>query len=260
MMRNKVAVVIPYYNSGRFLYETVQSVKSQTCKASEIIVIDDGSDDPESLDTLDSLKSDEEIKIIRKENGGVSSARNFGISEANSDFIVPLDADDLLHPTFIQACLEKFLADPSLSIVATEAKYIGAKSHSMKFPKISRKNLRVMNCLVVTAMFRKGVWASVGGYRENMVHGYEDWDFWLSCVDRDMVFYRIPRELFNYRIKAKSRNTELLSYRKRKREMKQLLRTNHADLFEKEEVSFLREVYLKTRYIYLDQLIGEIFS
>ena len=260
MLTNRVTVVIPFFNDGRYLRETINSVKKQTHKVSEIIVVDDGSYDSESMNILDTLKSDAEIKVFHKNNGGLASARNFGIANAESEFIVPLDADDLLQPSFVECCLAQFDSDPVLSIVATEVKLFGTKNASMSFPKITKTNMLVMNCLVATAMFRREAWESVNGYNENMTFGYEDWDFWLSCIEIGLKFHRIQQELFFYRIKEKSMILDLLNDSERKNLMKNQLRLNHEKLYATEKANIFRETYLKTKYIFLNQGLGSVLS
>jgi len=259
MCKKKVAVVIPCFNCGRLIIETISSVKNQTCKASEIIIVDDGSNDPESMKVLESLEADAELRVLKKNNGGLASARNWGISNAISDFILPLDADDVLAPSFIESCFAAFDAYPTVSIVATKVKMFGTKSASLRLPKITKKNMLVMNCLVATAMFKKEVWNLSNGYNENMVYGYEDWDFWLSCIELDLKFYRVPKELFLYRIREKSMVSELLEDKSRKKQMKQQLKLNHKNLFASEKINLFRTMYLKLFYLHALQDVGRLF-
>ena len=94
-MNPKISVVIPLYNKQEAIESTIHSVLSQTVEPFEIIVVDDGSTD-ESVSKVCAIKS-QKIRLIRKENGGVSSARNVGMSSANGDWIHFLDADDTLE-------------------------------------------------------------------------------------------------------------------------------------------------------------------
>ena len=89
-----VTVVIPCFNSGATLTQTVESVKAQTYKNIEIIVVDDGSTDVLTIATIDGLAK---VRIIRQENAGLSAARNRGFSEARGEYVLPLDADDWLE-------------------------------------------------------------------------------------------------------------------------------------------------------------------
>jgi glycosyltransferase involved in cell wall biosynthesis len=95
-----VSVVIPVFNSGKFIYETLNAVLCQEYKNLEIIIVNDGSNDDSESEIL--KISDPRIKYFYSENKGVSVARNFGLSKANGEFILFLDSDDLLTPAFIR--------------------------------------------------------------------------------------------------------------------------------------------------------------
>lgn len=100
-----VSVILPIYNMERYLEECVESVRSQSYRNIEIILVDDGSTD-NSLEICYSLqKSDDRIMVISKENGGVSTARNAGIEKARGDWVMFVDPDDRLSPTIIEMLL-----------------------------------------------------------------------------------------------------------------------------------------------------------
>jgi glycosyltransferase involved in cell wall biosynthesis/SAM-dependent methyltransferase len=108
-----VAVVIPTYNHAQFLGEALESVLAQSRPADEIIVVDDGSnDDPEAI-----VRRFPGVKYVRRENGGLSAARNTGLSSSTADKIVFLDADDLLHPGAVEAGLATFELTPEAAFV-----------------------------------------------------------------------------------------------------------------------------------------------
>src|SRR6187549_2424028 len=109
-----VSVIIPTYNHARFLSEAINSAKKQDYTKVEIIVIDDGSTD----DTAELIQGIKGIKYIRQENGGLSAARNTGYIHSRGDFLVFLDADDLLYPTAITTNLEILRKDPELAFVS----------------------------------------------------------------------------------------------------------------------------------------------
>ena len=107
MIMPLVSIVIPYYNGGEFVRETVVSAISQSYKNIEIIIVDDGSTEEESIRIFDQLEHPI-LRKIRTKNQGLSMARNTGISLANGDFILPLDCDDLISNTYVQCAIEKF--------------------------------------------------------------------------------------------------------------------------------------------------------
>lgn len=103
----KISVIVPVYNMGEYLRECLESLKKQTYKELEIILVDDGSTDacPQICDEY-AIK-DTRIKVIHKENGGASSARNLGMKNATGDYITFVDPDDWLDPETFDECVKK---------------------------------------------------------------------------------------------------------------------------------------------------------
>jgi glycosyltransferase involved in cell wall biosynthesis len=112
-----VSVVIPAFNSERFLARTLVSVSRQTYRALEIIVVDDGSLDGTAGIVSRQAAIDPRVRLIRQENAGVAAARNRGIAESSGCFVAPLDADDLWHPQKIELQLRRFEERPSAGLV-----------------------------------------------------------------------------------------------------------------------------------------------
>lgn len=102
---NLVSIIIPVYQTEKYLWHCVESVMSQSYKNIEIILVDDGSTDrsPDICDNL--VRMDERVKVIHQENGGISSARNAGLQSAGGDYVVFLDSDDFLHRHFVKYLL-----------------------------------------------------------------------------------------------------------------------------------------------------------
>jgi glycosyltransferase involved in cell wall biosynthesis len=105
-----VSVIVPTYNSGRFLGEAIDSILAQTVVPDQIIVVDDGSTD----DTEQVMARYPQVEYIRQANGGVSSARNAGLDAARGDFVTFLDADDRWRPEFVERMLSCVSDDPSI--------------------------------------------------------------------------------------------------------------------------------------------------
>jgi glycosyltransferase involved in cell wall biosynthesis len=108
-----VSVVIPAYNAGAFITDTIQSVLDQTYSNLEVIVVDDGSTD----DTAQKVRSFSNVKLHGQRNAGVSVARNTGLEQANGEFIVFFDADDLMTPDFLEVRVRALNQEPSIGFV-----------------------------------------------------------------------------------------------------------------------------------------------
>ena len=224
----KVSVVIPCYNQGAFLREALDSVYAQTHSDYEIIVVDDGSTDTETCSILDKIDNPD-IKILRTSNGGLAMARNRGIAASTGDIILPLDADDLIAPTYLEKGVSVLAANPDVGVVYSMADKFGAVNELWKLPEFSLARLLRENMVFCSAMFRRDLWARVGGYNISMKYGWEDWDFWLSLCDQEVRFVRIPEVLFHYRVREDSM-TVTMGFTKKLLMMMRLI-CNHPRLY-----------------------------
>jgi len=121
-----VSIIIPCYNQGRYLAESIGSVLASDFTELEIIVVDDGSTEPETRRILDMLEYPK-TRLIRRANGGLAAARNSGIAEAQGRYILPLDADDRIGPEYLGQAVAALEADPQLGVVYCRAERFGAR-------------------------------------------------------------------------------------------------------------------------------------
>ncbi len=191
-----VSVIIPSYNSAHFIADAINSVINQSYTNWELIIVDDGSTDDLERVIKTYLEEDTRIKFVKKSNGGLGSARNFGIQHAEGTYILPLDADDTFEPSFIEKAVHLFSNHNDLKVVYCEAAYFGAKQGIWHLKDYTYKDLLVSNMIFATSMFKKEDYERVGGYNEIIL--YEDWDFWLRLLKDGGEVYRIPEVLFNY--------------------------------------------------------------
>lgn len=201
-----VSVVIPYYNDGKYIHETLESIQHQTYRNVEIILVDDGSTEKESIRVFDDLKK-LGFQTYRQENAGPSAARNLAISHSKGKYILPVDADDKIRPAYIEKAVQYMENHAQCGIVYCKAKFFGARNGLWDLPQYSIKQMLLNNCIFVTALFRRTDWETVHGYDSNMKYGLEDYEFWLSIIELGRSVYCIPEVLFLYRIKSISRNT-----------------------------------------------------
>ena len=202
-----VSVVIPCYNQAQYLTEAVESVVAQTFGNWEIIIVNDGSPDKttELAQGIILENPNRKIRLIEKANGGLSDARNAGIRFARGNYVLPLDADDKIDPTFLAKTVALLEQRPEIAIAYTDWVYFGAHTTQRAaldydFARLCKKE----NLFTCTSLFRKKAWEAVGGYNLNMTRGVEDWDFWISCGEHGYVGQRIPEPLFFYRAKEGS--------------------------------------------------------
>lgn len=192
-----VSVIIPCYNYGQYLEQAIDSVLAQTYTNFEIIIVDDGSTDPDTIVLLNSLNKPK-TKIVRTNNLKLPTARNNGIKESRGKYICCLDADDLLKPTYLEKCLFK-LETENVDVCYTWVQEFGNSQAIIPTKEFDIDSLMYQNCLHVSAVFKRGIWEAVGGYNESMVDGYEDWDFWLAIAKVGGTGVKIDEPLFLYR-------------------------------------------------------------
>jgi len=151
-------VIIPCYNDGAFIQETIDSVNAQSIQTLEIIIVDDASTDRETLETLKNLKQDNLTVFFSEMNEGPSVARNKGIIKALGKYILPLDADDKIDPTYIEKAQKVLDENSKIGIVYCEAKLFGEKNEKWELPPFSFPEILVSNMIFATALFRKEDW------------------------------------------------------------------------------------------------------
>lgn len=199
----KVSVIIPCYNQGAYLTEAVDSVLAQTFQDFEILIVDDGSTEPETINVLRDVAWPK-TQVVRTENQGLSAARNNGIRDATGVYILPLDADDKIGPGYLEEAVSILDRHPEIGVVYCEAAYFGIREGRWPLPDYSPDQLLNHNVIFCSALFRRRDWEKVGGFNVNMVYGWEDWDFWLALVQLGVKVYRIPKVHFFYRIREAS--------------------------------------------------------
>lgn len=198
-----VSVVIPCYNDGQYLTDSVGSILEQTFQDYEILIVNDGSTDPATMQILNSF-SHPKIKVLHKANGHLSSARNHGVKNASGEIIVTLDADDKYEKGFIKKGVELLEKNPNYGAVTCYLKSFGLKKYKWKPLGGDVTNFLYRQESCASAMFRKICWEKIGGYDEQMKSGYEDWEFWIRLTAAGWAVAVIDEYLLNYRVTDKS--------------------------------------------------------
>lgn len=177
-----ISIITPYYFAGKYIRQTAYSIFNQTFPFFEWIIINDGTTDADELDFLNKLsQEDPRVRLYDVENGGPSKARNYGIKLSTTEIIVPLDADDLIEPTYLECVYWSLYCNPEASWTYTDS--IGFQNQEYLWKKsFDSKRMCSENLLTVTAGIRKKDLLEVGGYSEIERHQYEDWSLWLKLL------------------------------------------------------------------------------
>lgn len=193
-----VSIVIPCYNPQPFLMEAIASARTQTCGRVEIILVNDGTSTPEGLALLKTAVPTVD-RYIEQPNRGLPAARNAGFNAASSEFVIPLDADDLLDPDYARVCVAAAAQHPDAAFVYTDYVVFGTQTYVEHAPEYNLYRLLDRNTLTYAALIRRSDWAAAGGYDESMTNGYEDWEFWLRLGSCGRFGRRAAGALFRYR-------------------------------------------------------------
>lgn len=224
----KVSVIIPCYNHGQYIDEAVDSVSNQTFSDIEIIIVNDGSTDVFTQNLLKNYNKPK-TRVLHTTNNGPAEARNIAIKNSSGKYILPLDADDLIKPNYLKKAVFVLEENLNIKIVYSETKLFGDKDELFKLADYSIENLLICNSIPCTAVYRRTDYDATNGYNKNMSVGYEDWDFWLSLLEKGGDVYKIPEVCFLYRIRKNSRNNVLDTNIVKK--LKSIIFMNHINLY-----------------------------
>lgn len=204
-----VSVIVPCYKQAEFLDECISSVLEQTFQNWECIIIDDGSPDNTYETAKKWTEKDTRIKYYKKNNGGLCSARNYGISLARGKYVLPLDADDKIGKRYMELALPYFKINDNIKIVYCKAELFGEMKGEWHLPKYSLKRILIGNIIFCSAFFPKIEWERIGGYDINMTEGLEDWEFWINMMKEGGEVVKLDTIQFYYRKKKESMITEI---------------------------------------------------
>lgn len=226
-----VSVVIPCYNDGKYLEESVMSAYESLYRPLEIIIVDDGSEDKLTRQVLRSMELAGK-KVVYAEHGGPAKARNEGIKHARGEYILPLDADDKISPEYISEAVAVLEKEAEVGIVYCLADYFGKMTGACELPNYNIGIMLYQNIIFSAGMFRKSDWERAGGYDESFLTHEEDWDFWLSLLGLGLKPYRIEKVYFHYRkrIGSLSRSDVEISYEEQAQHLHRV-RQKHLELY-----------------------------
>lgn len=224
-MNEDVTVVIACFNYGAFLAESVASALEQEGGAPRVIVVDDGSTDPETLAELGRLPS--QVELVRQPNGGVARARNAGLKLARTPYVLALDADDRLSGRALSLLRAPLDADHSVGFSYGIMRFFGAWEGELRMPPYDPYRLLYRHNIGSAALTRRELFEDVGGYDPEFA-GYEDWEFWVHALARGWHGRRVESVTLLYRRHGKTRHS---SARPRYRATFRQLRSKHAALY-----------------------------
>lgn len=191
----RIAVVVPCFNDGTTLPATLTSLEGE--EPHELVVVDDGSDDAETLVTLARL-AEQGVRIVHRDNGGLSVARMTGVEATTAPYILPLDADDALVPGALAALADALDAAPAAALAWGDVEVFGEIEADLAVARsLDPWLLTYLNDVPVASLIRRSALEAVGGW--GMGSGYEDWDLWLALAERGYTGVHVARATLRYR-------------------------------------------------------------
>lgn len=215
-MRQLISVIMPAYNAGKYIAESIQSVLDQTYQNWELVVVDDGSTDNTAEVVEAFALKDARVKILRRRNGGQGAARNTALAQARGPLVAFLDADDLWIPNKLSLQVSALsetgaqvvfsdgfyftdddTTDESLPFETMKGKFAGEEMFKLLF---AYNRIHILSVLV-----RRDSLDAVGLFEESrLCQNCEDYDLWLKLARNGAVFYGMHEHLVRYRRHAGS--------------------------------------------------------
>ncbi|MBA4010691.1 MAG: hypothetical protein C0481_02380 [Phenylobacterium sp.] len=205
-----VSVVIPCFNYGHYVDQAIESVLAQTFTDLEVIVVEGGSSQAESRERVVQLDFPRTRLLFQGAATRVGANRNLGIENARGKYIICLDADDRLRPTYVEKAV--FLAETyGIDVVSSAMQFFGDRSDRIDILEAPDLDALIHGNHVLTcALFRKSFWEAAGGVRDFSKggHVHEDWAFWMRLAAHGARFLNMPRDpLLLYRSHGVSLST-----------------------------------------------------
>lgn len=179
-----ITVVMPFYNDKAYINQSVNCILNQTFPLFELLIIDDGSKDQDSLEELKKIeKLDDRIRVFHKENEGLAATRDYGAQNASKEtkYLMFLDSDDLISETYFECAYWTLETNKEASWTYTDS--VGFEGIKYTWNKwFNSERLKKINDLTSVCVIRKEAFFEVNGYelREKAVN--EDWNFWLKLI------------------------------------------------------------------------------
>jgi hypothetical protein len=207
--RPLVSVVIPCFNYGRELRAALDSVLRQTWQDLEVIVVEGGSTEPDTVATVRAIEAERppHTSFYYRDRRHLAGAnRNFGIERAQGRYVVCLDADDTLDPVYLEVAV--FLAEAyQFDLVYPSVQELGQRSLTWTVEDVSFEDMLERNAVSTVALFRRSAWVESGGFRDWGVgdtYVYEDWAYWTRLVGMGYRPKSIPAPLMRHFVHAGS--------------------------------------------------------
>ena len=200
-----ITILMPVYNTEKEdLEKSIESCLLQTFQDYELLIVDNYSDNEETISTLEKFKSNKKINIIKcerkQDHKNLSIALNLGLINSKHELIARMDSDDIMSPTRLEKQIKYFLDNPDVDILGGQI--IINNSKVTNHPKVITKNFAAFSTWFLnhpTVMFKRKKIIDAGGYRSKPIYIAEDLELWLRCLTKNYIIHNLPDVLVNYK-------------------------------------------------------------
>jgi glycosyltransferase involved in cell wall biosynthesis len=246
-MKKLITVIIPCYNHGAFIDDAIASVINNDFEnICEIIVVNDGSTDQLTIDTLNSLEG-ETILVYHQENLGLAKARNKGIELATTEYLLMLDADNKINRDFLIEFKSLFSKNDSFDMLHGNAMYFGERDGIMHSKPLNFFGICKQNYIDACAIIKRETLIDLGMYDAKMpCMGWEDWDLWIRMAFKNKKTIYCNRIFFEYRY---AQNSMIRTIGHKENETREYLKLKYNNLLDKNFQINLLDNYFQERLI-----------
>ncbi|MDQ6605752.1 MAG: glycosyltransferase [Actinomycetota bacterium] len=225
-----VSIITPCFNHGRYLSSLFDSVMAQDYPELELIIVDDGSSDPDTLVVLSELGREEKVRVFHQaKNRGPSAARNRGIAEAHGRYILPVDSDNLLIPGAVRSLVDQLqAAGEQVGFIYPAAQYFGNRDYHFQPPEYNLHRLLQGNFIDTCSLLDREIFDAGLKFAEEIELGHEDWDLALALGARGVIGEPSLRTVMRYRKHGFTRSDKVEYLRLPFREE---IQSRHPELF-----------------------------
>lgn len=211
MITPVASVIVPAFKTADLIGETLSSIASQTFSDFEVLIIDDGSPD-DIAGAVSPFLADPRFRLLQFPNGGLATARNRGIEQATGEFVVFIDSDDRLMPTYLEEMTAALAADEDVAFVCADARMFGTPSREGRLysefepvrgqPTLASVLDRSFNVPVAVTARRSDL-VAMGGFDASL-RSAEDFDLWIRLLAAGRRGICLPKPLWEYRRRQRS--------------------------------------------------------
>lgn len=256
----RVTVCVPYYNLPCYLPATLESLVQQTYPHLEVLVIDDGSTQPEARAVFDAMQARyPAFRFLRQDNAGIGATRNRGLREATGTYFLPMDADNIARPDMVERFVTAIEQRPDvvaltcyfLAFATDDDLQRGKYLHAYRPPGGPHVLAGLRNVYGdATAIFRTDAFRAVGGYETDRGTSFEDWEAFLKLVHVGGRIDVIPAHLFYYRHLPAGFSRTTSAFANRQRVLRQFAHLESLSLAERRALlDLLTGVQLRVEYL-----------